>query len=121
MHVKVICAVYGPHAQTGKDTAFSEEGQLQCEFSYAPFAMPGGRRESRGGKKDDERELSTLLRQTLESSVQVSSYCLDVTFRCVHGFLCTRASVRPRAIDFPRKLQRSVVTIRAPRGTSIYL
>ena len=73
--MKVICAVYGPHAQTGRDTAFSEEGQLQCEFSYAPFATPGGRRESKGGKKDDERELSTLLRQTLESSVQVSNCC----------------------------------------------
>ncbi|CAM9827594.1 unnamed protein product [Ectocarpus sp. 6 AP-2014] len=70
-HTKVICAVYGPHAQTGGDSAFSEEGQLQCDFSYAPFAMPGGRRETRGGKKDDERELSTLLRQTLESSIQV--------------------------------------------------
>lgn len=70
---KVICAVYGPHAQTGRDSSFSEEGQLKCDFSYAPFATPGGRRESRGGKKDDERELSTLLRQTLESSVQVST------------------------------------------------
>ncbi|CAM9240258.1 unnamed protein product [Ectocarpus sp. 4 AP-2014] len=70
-HTKVICAVYGPHAQTGGDSAFSEEGQLQCDFCYAPFAMPGGRREARGGKKDDERELSTLLRQTLESSIQV--------------------------------------------------
>ena len=73
MPLKVICAVYGPHAQTGRDSAFSEEGQLQCEFSYAPFATPGGRRESRGGKTNDERELSTLLRQTLESSVQVNS------------------------------------------------
>ena len=42
-----------------------------CDFSYAPFATPGGRREHRGGKTDDERELSTLIRQTLESSVQV--------------------------------------------------
>lgn len=71
---KVLCAVYGPHAQTGRDSAFSEEGQLQCEFSYAPFATPGGRRETRGGKTNDERELSTLLRQTLESSVQVNKY-----------------------------------------------
>lgn len=70
---KVICAVYGPHAQTGRDSSFSEEGQLKCDFSYAPFATPGGRRDSRGGKKDDERELSTLLRQTLESSVQVGT------------------------------------------------
>ncbi|CAM9873484.1 unnamed protein product [Sphacelaria rigidula] len=70
-HTKVICAVYGPHAQTGRDSSFSEEGQLQCDFSYSPFATPGGRRETRGGRGDDERELSTLLRQTLEASVQV--------------------------------------------------
>lgn len=82
MQSKVICAVYGPHAQSGRDTAFSEDGQLQCEFSYAPFATPGGRRDSRGGKKDDERELSTLLRQTLESSVQVKHLVLTfVSFR----------------------------------------
>lgn len=48
--------------------------------------MPGGRRETRGGKKDDERELSTLLRQTLESSIQVkppvSKMGLRVTLPC---------------------------------------
>lgn len=68
----MICAVYGPHAQTGRDTSFSEEGQLQCDFSYSPFAAPGGRRQAKGGRGDDERELSTLLRQTLQASVQVS-------------------------------------------------
>lgn len=71
--IQVICAVYGPHAQTGRDSSFSEEGQLQCDFSYSPFATPGGRRETRGGRGDDERELSTLLRQTLEASVQVNA------------------------------------------------
>lgn len=71
MKCKVICAVYGPHAQGGRDSSFSEKGQLRCEYSYAPFAFPEGARESKSGRGDDEREFSTLLRQTLEASVQV--------------------------------------------------
>lgn len=67
----MICAVHGPHAQSGRDASFNEQGKIQCEYSYAPFARRGLPRESRGGKGDDERELSTLLRQTLEASVQV--------------------------------------------------
>lgn len=77
---KVICSVYGPRAQSGRDAAFSEEGQLVCDFSYAPFATSEGRRDPRGGKKDDERELSTLLRQTLQSSVQVELIFVEADY-----------------------------------------
>lgn len=81
----MICAVYGPRAQSGRDATFSEEGQLVCDFSYAPFATSEGRRDPRGGKKDDERELSALLRQTLQSSVQVPFGCrLVVSSMCLY-------------------------------------
>jgi ribonuclease PH len=37
-HTKVVCAVYGPHAQAGPEGTFSEGGQLRCDFKIAPFA-----------------------------------------------------------------------------------
>ncbi|CAM9981144.1 unnamed protein product, partial [Discosporangium mesarthrocarpum] len=52
---KVICAVYGPRAQTGRDVSFSERGQLQCDLRYAPFAIPGTRRAG-GGERERVRQ-----------------------------------------------------------------
>ncbi|KAG5193051.1 ribosomal protein S5 domain 2-type protein [Tribonema minus] len=67
-HTKVICAVYGPHAQS-MDTAFSEEGQLKCDLRMAPFAQP--KRSEVRGQTDEERELSATLQQALEASVRL--------------------------------------------------
>lgn len=125
--MKVICAVYGPHAQTGRDSSFSEEGQLQCDFSYSPFATPGGRRETRGARGDDERELSTLLRQTLEASVQVNArplaqhyhfcslYSVPLLAERMRLSCCTHG-IRSIALPFTflqvHRLTKSVVDVR---------
>lgn len=42
---RVVCAVYGPRNDTRARREFSKEGQLVCDFKYAPFADPEGRRE----------------------------------------------------------------------------
>jgi exosome complex component MTR3 len=42
---RVICAVYGPRNDTRSRKEFSHEGQLVCDFKYAPFADITGRRE----------------------------------------------------------------------------
>jgi ribonuclease PH len=42
---RVVCAVYGPRNDTRARREFSNEGQLVCDFKFAPFADPEGRRE----------------------------------------------------------------------------
>ena len=43
---RVVCAVYGPRNDTRSRKQFSSnEGQLVCDFKYAPFADATGRRE----------------------------------------------------------------------------
>lgn len=42
---RVVCAVYGPRNDTRARREFSNEGQLVCDFKFAPFADPDGRRE----------------------------------------------------------------------------
>ncbi|CAM9762695.1 unnamed protein product [Heterosigma akashiwo] len=62
---KVICSVYGPHVVEGSEASFSEEGQLACDFRYAPFSAAGGeRREPDRRMAEDEVEMSQLLRSS---------------------------------------------------------
>lgn len=42
---RVVCAVYGPRNDTRSRREFSKEGQLVCDFKFAPFADAVGRRE----------------------------------------------------------------------------
>lgn len=35
---RVLCSVYGPRNDTRTRREFSNEGQLVCDFKYAPFA-----------------------------------------------------------------------------------
>lgn len=42
---RVVCSVYGPRNDTRSRREFSNEGQLVCDFKFAPFADPVGRRE----------------------------------------------------------------------------
>lgn len=42
---RVVCSVYGPRNDTRSRREFSNEGQLVCDFKYAPFADQVGRRE----------------------------------------------------------------------------
>lgn len=70
---KVICSVYGPHVVEGSEASFSEEGQLACDFRYAPFSAAGGeRREPDRRMAEDEVEMSQLLSRALAGSVQLA-------------------------------------------------
>ncbi|GLE04320.1 hypothetical protein PINS_up013235 [Pythium insidiosum] len=67
---RVVCSVYGPRNDTRSRREFSQEGQLVCDFKYAPFADASGRRER--GQDDDELELSSILTQALSPAVMLS-------------------------------------------------
>ena len=64
-NTKVICAVYGPR-EVQKKSDFSLNGQLFCEFKYAPFSCT----KRRGHQLDsEEQELSRILKEGLEAAV----------------------------------------------------
>ncbi|KAF1336681.1 Exosome complex exonuclease mtr3-like protein, partial [Globisporangium splendens] len=67
---RVVCSVYGPRNDTRSRREFSNEGQLVCDFKYAPFADPVGRRER--GQDPDELEMSSILTQALSPAVMLS-------------------------------------------------
>ncbi|KAJ0398762.1 hypothetical protein P43SY_009830 [Pythium insidiosum] len=67
---RVVCSVYGPRNDTRSRREFSQEGQLVCDFKFAPFADAAGRRER--GQDDDELELSSILTQALAPAVVLS-------------------------------------------------
>ncbi|CAM9652108.1 unnamed protein product [Chrysoparadoxa australica] len=72
-HTKVVCAVYGPHASRRMDTAFSEEGQLRCDVRFAPFASKefGAGNGFSDAQSLKEKELSAMLKETLEGSIHL--------------------------------------------------
>ena len=64
-NTKLICGVYGPR-EVQKKSDFSLNGQLFCEFKFAPFSC----QKRRGHQQDNEElELSSLLREALEAAV----------------------------------------------------
>ncbi|TMW69577.1 hypothetical protein Poli38472_001733 [Pythium oligandrum] len=67
---RVVCSVYGPRNDTRSRREFSQEGQLVCDFKYAPFADSTGRRER--GQDDDELEMSSILTQALSPAVMLA-------------------------------------------------
>ncbi|GAB9471794.1 Exosome complex exonuclease mtr3-like protein [Globisporangium polare] len=66
---RVVCSVYGPRNDTRSRREFSNEGQLVCDFKYAPFADQVGRRER--GQDADELEMSSILTQALSPAVML--------------------------------------------------
>ncbi|KAJ3128763.1 hypothetical protein HK098_003529 [Nowakowskiella sp. JEL0407] len=69
-NVKVVCAVYGPRQSSSR--TFENKGTLNCDFKFAPFALPGKRR---GYAKDDqEKDLSTQLTTAISPSIRLSQY-----------------------------------------------
>lgn len=42
---RVVCAVYGPRNDTRARREFNDQGQLVCDFKFAPFADAEARRE----------------------------------------------------------------------------
>ncbi|DBA01606.1 TPA: hypothetical protein N0F65_011362 [Lagenidium giganteum] len=66
---RVVCSVYGPRNDSRSRKEFSNEGQLVCDFKYAPFADAQGRRER--GQDADELELSSILTQALSPAVML--------------------------------------------------
>jgi exosome complex component MTR3 len=67
---RVLCSVYGPRNDTRSNREFNEEGQLVCDFKFAPFADADARRER--GQDDDELEFSSILVQALSPAVILS-------------------------------------------------
>ena len=64
-NTKVICSVYGPR-EVQKKSDFSLNGQLFCEFKFAPFSC----KKKRGHQQDNEElELSCILRESLAPAV----------------------------------------------------
>jgi exosome complex component MTR3 len=66
---KVVCGVYGPREGQRPGQEFSEEGQLVCDFKFAPFACRDGRRLR--GQGEDEQDLSIAVQNALHASVQL--------------------------------------------------
>jgi exosome complex component MTR3 len=75
---KVVCSVHGPHAlQSFRDpsTSLLEEGRLKCEVRFAPFAKRADDTDIGNGgghgPTDLERDMSSLVRHAVESSVRL--------------------------------------------------
>uniref|UniRef100_T1J3I6 Exoribonuclease phosphorolytic domain-containing protein n=1 Tax=Strigamia maritima TaxID=126957 RepID=T1J3I6_STRMM len=67
---KVICSVYGPR-QIPKKQDISINGLLTCELKFAPFSC----RQRRQYQQDnEEKELSLLLKQALESAICMHTF-----------------------------------------------
>ena len=63
---KVVCSVFGPRAVTGR-AAYSDDGSINCDVKFAPFACASGRRGR--GQSPDERVLCRQLQHALEPAV----------------------------------------------------
>ena len=77
-NTKVVCAVFDPREIPNK-SEYSINGELYCEFKYAPFST----QKRRGFVRDaEERALSVSLRRALEPAVmRVSLRPEDVFYR----------------------------------------
>eukprot|EP00041_Stephanoeca_diplocostata_P000460 m.14865 g.14865 ORF g.14865 m.14865 type:complete len:270 (-) comp10548_c0_seq1:199-1008(-) len=70
-NTKVIVSCFGPRDLLRTREYFAE-GKLDCEFKFAPFAS---RRQRRGHMQDEEeKELSSVLSQTLSAAVRLDQY-----------------------------------------------
>ncbi|WAR11742.1 EXOS6-like protein [Mya arenaria] len=67
---KVICAVYGPRAVIKREE-FSMQGQMTCEFKFAPFSC----RQRRQHMQDaEEKDYSVQLLEALEPAVLLHKF-----------------------------------------------
>eukprot|EP01041_Mallomonas_annulata_P003524 gene3524-7011_t len=74
---KVICAVHGPRSTTSQRSGtFSDMGQLECDFRYAPFTTPITNDPNVNiiGASSTEKQYSQLILDALESTVCLSKY-----------------------------------------------
>lgn len=68
-NIKVICGVYGP--RSSKRSMVSDEGNLYCEFKFAPFSC---RKRCGYIKNAQEREFSLILQQAFSPAVRLNLY-----------------------------------------------
>jgi len=71
---QVVCGVYGPREQQTGRAAFSADGTLTCELSFAPFAAAPGARKERDALRAERQDLSAAVRRALEPSVQLHRF-----------------------------------------------
>ncbi|XP_046461794.1 exosome complex component MTR3-like [Daphnia pulex] len=82
-NTKLVCGVYGPR-EVQKKSDFSLNGQLFCEFKFAPFSC----QKRRGHQQDNEElVLSGILREALEAAV------------CLHKFPKAQVEVNVMVIE----------------------
>mmetsp|Transcript_18319 Transcript_18319/g.28695 ORF Transcript_18319/g.28695 Transcript_18319/m.28695 type:complete len:273 (-) Transcript_18319:40-858(-) len=67
---KVLCTVFGPREAAKID--FRDEARLQCELTYAAFAVPNVRTPFIPDAK--AKHLSLVMEQSLQSSIQLHKY-----------------------------------------------
>ena len=70
-NTKVICSLHGPKISKKKYNTYSDEGRIYCDFKYAPFAQKQRRRR---GQDPDEREYSTIIADTLTTSILIDKF-----------------------------------------------
>ncbi|KAL3904541.1 MAG: hypothetical protein SGPRY_011249, partial [Prymnesium sp.] len=79
---KVLCSVFPPHQQEGRE--YQRHGQLECSLRLASFARRAHRRGTPGGTLE-ERQLSSALGAALSASVQLDRYPKSTV--TVHAFV----------------------------------
>lgn len=76
---KVICSIHGPRSSTRPST-FSDIGQLECEFKYAPFALPfetqaaSSRSTNTNTSSSSEKQISQMLMDALAATIRLEKY-----------------------------------------------
>ncbi|OUM70147.1 hypothetical protein PIROE2DRAFT_37668 [Piromyces sp. E2] len=68
-NIKIICGVYGP--RSSKRSMVSDEGNIYCEFKFAPFSCSKRCRYIRNAQ---EREYSLIIQQAFLPAVRLNLY-----------------------------------------------
>lgn len=68
--LKVTCAIYGP--KPNNKFEYNERAEIRCDVKFSSFSSRGGRKAP--GQTDEEKDLSNLLKSTLESVVLLEKY-----------------------------------------------
>jgi len=67
----VVCSVHGPRPITGG--AFASLGKLECDFKFAPFAIPTNL-SNNDSVVSLERMYSSIMLDTLQSTIRLERY-----------------------------------------------
>jgi len=91
-NTQVIVSVWGPNQR--KESGYSDECSLTCDFKYAPFAL--AKRERRG-QRTEEQQMSRIMEQALGESIIKERYPKAV-FQCFINVVECDGSALPLAM-----------------------